>query len=400
MPSKAITDAFVRNIKLPRKDDKPPQISYIDTMERGLALVLVVSYGGSKTFRVMTYVDGKATSHKLGTYPRMTVKEARAKAREYWQNPQKFEEQSETGSFKEVAQDWVRLHVESANLRSHLEIKRILTKYIYPKWGNRRFREIGRLDANVLLDGIARDHGKSQADAVLAIIRGIMNWYQTRTNYYLSPLVRGMKRDTRKPKDRARDRILDDDEIRSLWKAADECGKFGAIVKTLLLTAQRRQKIATMKWDDVANGIWTIKTDDGEKGTAGKIKLPQLALDIINEQPPLEGNPYVFAYRGTKAFNAWSQRKEELDEKLPDMPPWVIHDLRRTARSLMSRCGVRPDIAERVLGHKIKGVEAVYDRHNYEQWKAEALTQLAGLIETIIDPPNGNVVAMAKRRRK
>ena len=50
---------------------------------------------------------------------------------------------------------------------------------------------------------------------------------------------------------------------------------------------------------------------------------------------------------------------------LPEVPPWRLHDLRRTARSLMSRAGVRPDIAERVLGHAIVGVEGVYDRHSY-----------------------------------
>ena len=69
MPSKIITDAFVRNVKSPRKDDKHKQLSFIHTLERGLALVLVVSYGGTRTFRVMTYLNGKPRSVKLGTYP-------------------------------------------------------------------------------------------------------------------------------------------------------------------------------------------------------------------------------------------------------------------------------------------------------------------------------------------
>jgi integrase len=76
------------------------------------------------------------------------------------------------------------------------------------------------------------------------------------------------------------------------------------------------------------------------------------------------------------------------------MPPWVLHDLRRTARSLLSRAGVRPDISERVLGHAIPGVEGVYDRHSYSDEKADALNRLAALVESIIDPPVGNVVAM------
>ena len=74
--------------------------------------------------------------------------------------------------------------------------------------------------------------------------------------------------------------------------------------------------------------------------------------------------------------------------------PWVVHDLRRTARSLMSRAGVRPDIAERVLGHARGGVEAIYDRHRYTVEKGDALLRLAALIETIVSPPADNVVAI------
>jgi hypothetical protein len=76
------------------------------------------------------------------------------------------------------------------------------------------------------------------------------------------------------------------------------------------------------------------------------------------------------------------------------MADWVLHDLRRTARSLMSRAGVLPHVSERVLGHAIPGVEGVYDRHSYDTEKAHALLQLAALVETIINPPSGNVVPM------
>ena len=158
MPSKSITDAFCRNVKLPRKTDKP-QITYIDTLERGLALVLVVSYGGTRAFRVMTYRNGKAETHKLGTYPRMTVKEARAKAREYWQSPQKFEAAGNTGSFKEVAENWVKRHVEAKKLRTGVEVKRMLDKLVLPAWKDRSFRELKRSDVTELLDGIADKNG-------------------------------------------------------------------------------------------------------------------------------------------------------------------------------------------------------------------------------------------------
>jgi hypothetical protein len=75
--------AVVKNVKPPRPDDKPRQPVYIDTLERGLALALIVSYGGTKAFRCITYVNGKAKSRKLGTYPGMSLKQARDLARAY-----------------------------------------------------------------------------------------------------------------------------------------------------------------------------------------------------------------------------------------------------------------------------------------------------------------------------
>jgi integrase len=110
-------------------------------------------------------------------------------------------------------------------------------------------------------------------------------------------------------------------------------------------------------------------------------------------------NPFVFPGRNRgQAFNSYSQGKAELDERLPkDMPQWQLHDLRRTARSLMSRAGVTSHSAERVLGHTIKGVEGTYDRHAYDDAKAHALEALASLVERIMNPPEGeNVVPMRR----
>jgi integrase len=227
---------------------------------------------------------------------------------------------------------------------------------------------------------------------VLATIRGIMSWYQTRDEDYTSPIVRGMKRNKAKP----RARKLNDTEIRQLWQAAD--GTFGAMLKVLLSTAQRREKVSTMRWTDLVHGdTWDIATEKREKGNAGALKLPQMVLDIINAQPRIAGNPFVFAGRGKTAFNSFHQRKVELDDKLPDLPHWTLHDLRRTACSLMSRAGVSKEHAERTLGHAIPGVEGVYDRYDYGPEKADALKRLAHLIDTIINPPPDNVRWMVGR---
>ena len=156
-----------------------------------------------------------------------------------------------------------------------------------------------------------------------------------------------------------------------------------------------------MKWGDVdfETGIWGIETEPGEKGNPGSIRLPQVALDIIAAQPALVGNPYVFATGRSRKkkhghFHASSKRKEALDAKLPkDMANWTIHDLRRTARSLMARIGILDQVGERVLGHKQGGVLGIYNRHHYQNEVADALALLAGEIDRILKP-GSKVVAL------
>ena len=129
--------------------------------------------------------------------------------------------------------------------------------------------------------------------------------------------------------------------------------------------------------------------------------LPKAAIAIVQAQPRLGDNPFVFAGRGNGPFRGFSQAKAAFDDKLPKgMPEWVLHDLRRTARSLMARAGVRPDIAERVMGHAIAGVEGVYDRHSYRDEKADALQRLASLLAIILNPPKTNVQPIYARTAK
>jgi integrase len=160
-----------------------------------------------------------------------------------------------------------------------------------------------------------------------------------------------------------------------------------------MLTGQRLGKVASLRWEDVSvDGIWTIPTEDREKGNAGKLPLPEIALNIIKAQPHFAENPYVLAGRGKTHFRGFSKAKAAFDAKVP-IEHWTLHDLRRTARSLMSRAGVLSEHAERVLGHTIKGVEGTYDRHTYTPEKAQALKKLAGLIDTIVNPPADNGVS-------
>ena len=406
MPRMVFTDRSVRALPVPSKDDRPNEVQYFEKLKRGLSLSLYVSYGGSKTWRAVFYVAAQPRSRGLGTYPKLSVAEARKKAFQF--DPETAVASTEGGTFEKVAIDWISDHVDKKRLRSKREIERQLKVYVYPNWAKRPIFEINRLDVNNLLRDIERKHGAPQADAVLATIRGIMTWFAVQDHRYTPAVVPKMKRDKREAHEKARKRILSDDEIRAVWKACDELGTYGALVKVLLLTGQRLSKVSTMRWTDLSDGVWTIHSEAREKGHAGKIKLPQLALETIAKQPRIAGNPFVFpgSAQGRKtsgkkalgppSLNSFSQRKTELDQKLPKgMIPWVLHDLRRTSRSLMSRLAISRDIAERTLGHAIVGVEAVYDRHSYFDEKSDALRRLAELISLILNSPEAiNVVTL------
>ena len=360
-----------------------------------------VTPSGAKSFVAVTRDPGSgrqvwATISPVGL---MGIEEARERAREAIKRVQAgkpaFEAPVKAESFEEVAEAWLKRHVAAKGLRSRGEITRLLKSHVYPEWGRRPFDDIRRSDVAKLLDEVEDDHGARQADYVLAIVRGIMHWHASRHDDYAAPIVKGMRRTN--PKERARARKLSDDEMRAVWKAAEGEGAFGAFVRLLLLTAQRRDKVATIRWQDIAaDGTWTIPAEAREKGNAKELKLPQAAIAIISAQPSIGENPFVFpAARRVNgkehaSMSGWAKRKREFDTKvaaiLPDVPQWQLHDLRRTARSLMSRAGVPGEHAERVMGHVIAGVEGVYDVHEYRDEKADALAKLAALIDAIVDP--------------
>ena len=130
-----------------------------------------------------------------------------------------------------------------------------------------------------------------------------------------------------------------------------------------------------------------IRTEKGEKGNAGALPLPPMLQRIIATQPEIADHPFVFAYaryRNSHKRALDKRLKAELERNGLALTPWVVHDLRRTARSLMSRAKVPRDHAERVLGHVIPGVEGVYDQYSYQTEKGEALAKLANLVAKIL----------------
>jgi integrase len=365
-----------------------------------------VQPSGAKSFVAVTRdgSSGRQIWTTIGPVDLMTIDEAREKAREVIKRVQAgqpaFAPPVKVETFGEVADNWLQRHVVARGLRSEKEIRRILNVYVLPHWKDRPFRDIKRVDIASLLDRIEDANGARQSDYVLAVIRQISFWHGSRADDYVVPFTRGMRRGAAA----ARARILDDVELRALWKAAEASGAFGAFVRLALLTAQRREKLLTLQWTDIGpDGVWTIASGPREKGTAGELKLPPAAIELSEALPRFAGNPCVFAAaRGDGPFSGFSKMKKALDAKiaaeLPDMPSWTLHDLRRTARSLMSRAGVPGEHGERVLGHMQPGVQGIYDRHQYFEEKAAALRHLAALIDSIVHPkPEADTVVPMRK---
>jgi integrase len=361
-----------------------------------------IQSSGTKSFWAVTRdPSGKQIWTRIGPADAMSIEKSREQARDTLTRVRSglpaIEPKAET--LGAVIDNWLKRHVEGNALRSRDKYVSLLDRHVSSDFRAREMTGIRRSDVSTLLDEIEDDHSPRQADHVLAIIRAVMNWYAVRRDDYVPPIVKGMGRTD--PKQRSRARILNDDEIRVVWKAAEANGTYGALVRLLLLTAQRHTKVLTMRWADISpDGVWTIATEEREKGNAGALRLPAAARAIIDALPRFAGNDFVLAGRGATHIANSGKSKAAFDAKLPaDMRSWVLHDLRRSARSLMSRAGVPSEHAERVMGHAVDGIVGVYDRYEYMDEKADALERLATLIDGIVDPRE-NVLPMAKKGAK
>jgi hypothetical protein len=223
--------ALPRKSKRYAKADPEPRGHYLRIPPRGpIAYVVIVNQGGKQSWE------------SIGSSNELTVEQARVIIKRIKSGePAPMAPQSVTA----VAQSWLQRHVERSKLHSARELQRIVTTYITRHLGDRDFAKLRRSDIVAFLDVIEDEHGAHQADAVLATLRGIAGWMQKRSDDYTPPFARGMRRVA--PSQRVRSRVLSDDELRAVWRAADDVGVMGDIAKLLLLTAQRREQVCRMK---------------------------------------------------------------------------------------------------------------------------------------------------------
>jgi integrase len=311
-------------------------------------------------------------------------------------NQQRFDGRSKQeggtdNTLKAICEEYIK--GEAKSLRTAQWREQILKRLVYPELGAKQIDSIKRSDIVRFLDKIENENGATMAHQTLAAVRKVMNWHASRSDDFRSPIVRGM--DRVKQKERARERTLTDDELRAVWRAAQaSTGPFGRLVRFILLTAARRMEAAAMTWGEV-NGEWTLPASRNITKVELRRPLSAEARAVLPTQ--VDGCGYVFTSDGRNPISAFSTLKLALDKAILEdlrkqdreakpLPNWTLHDLRRTARSLMSRAGVRADHAERCLGRVMPGVRPVYDPYEYLEEKRDAFNKLAAAIKDIVHP--------------
>jgi len=359
-------------------------------------LALRVTQNGHRSWTFHCTLGGKRKRLTFGNYPTISLSGARTRADE-------AKAAIATGADPSLAATETLKHIcelymahEGAKLRTAEWRKSVLDRHIYPTLGARPIAEIKRSEVVRLLDQIEEGSGPVMATQTLAVLRKVMNWHATRSDDFLSPIVRGMART--KPSERARERVLTDDELRQVWQSANGHGVYGSYLRFLLLTAARRSEVAGMTWAEINGGDWTLPAARNKTKLDLIRPLSRAAQDILEGLPTAVGFVWL-SDGGARAISDFGGFKRELDAA-SGVKDWRLHDLRRTARSLMSRAGVPTDHAERCLGHVIGGVRGVYDRHEYRAEKQQAYEALAGIIERIVSGTQAGGVQLKGRGKR
>jgi integrase len=350
--------------------------------------------------------DGQRGWIKIGLLGDVTVDEARRLATKYAGqvadhrdpgNERKTAKARSEHTVDHVLDKFLEIYVPQKKLRSAATIAGAFHRYVRPAIGAAVIYDLDRADVTRMLDKVANDYPR-MADATLAYLRKAFNWWQTRDGKFNSPICIGMARTT--TKDYARDRTLSAEELADIFRALDELELgvrvpecYPAFIRTLLLTACRRSEVSEMHTREFDGDDWIIPK------TRYKTKIDHLVpmIPAVKTSLPPHNFGFVFSSDGGKTpFSGYSKAKAALDKKIAEirkrekrraMPEWRLHDLRRTARTLMAAVGVADNVAERVLGHVIGGVHGVYNRHEYQSEKVDALTRLAAHVDEIVNAP-------------
>ena len=432
MPKRAITQLFLDRITPP----KVGRVEYFDTHQPGLCLR--VSASAAKSWAVMYRVKGSAAKVRetLGTLAEIPkVDEARRRALASLEraragiNP--VQERRVTA--ERAASNTVEVAVERYLARCERDLRpktvagyrQLFNHDVMPRWGKRPLSEITKGDVLELLNDKAarrerRRKGRTegavvQANRLLTRLRAFFGWCVANDLAAADPTT-GIHKPA---KETPRDRVLTDDELRAFWHATDtlladrkDAVHFGSLFRLLLLTAQRENEVAGMRWAevDLEGRSWTIPAARTKNGKPHMVHLSDLAMEVLEQMREGEEedgqrrerdlHDLLFSGTGKTPASGFSRAKVRLDAAMAaplgaDPDAWVIHDLRRTATTGMARLGIAPHVADRVLNHTagtIRGVAAIYNRFEYLDERKAALEAWGQFVEALVRPAVDDVV--------
>jgi integrase len=399
-------------------------------------LYLIVQPSGVKSWalRYRRKTDGKAIKHTIGTYPMLTLKDARSRANELRAEIERGADphgakviarrraNEVDDTFEAVVRRYIADHQFRRN-RSWQWTARLLGLVVdgtaesgkcpplavlrdgstsrkrhrrislVDRWGSRRIGDITDAD---IVDALDRISGTApiMANRLQAVLSAFFSWAKGKRLVSANPCT-GLERPA---EERSRDRVLSDDELRKVWQAAGELGHpYAGIVKLLILTGQRRNEIAGLHWGeiDLEERLLHLPAARTKNGRAHDVPLSALALATIAGIPRLVDADLVFTRR-RKPITAFGWLKLRLDAD-SSVSEWTLHDLRRTVASGLQRLGVRLEVTEAVLNHRsgsTAGIVGVYQRHDYAVEKRDALQRWADYVDAIVSGQKTNVVAL------
>jgi integrase len=390
-----------RNIGALPLPSKPQQLDYFDSDLAGFGIR--ISYGGRRTWFAMYRHARTRRRMTLGTYPAVTLADARKKAKAAIGQASDGKDpagerraQLEVGTVKQLVGRYIEDYAKE-HKRSWKNDKRMLEQEIVPTLGRMRLPDVTRRDVKAVLKAITKRGAPVVANRTHEVVRKMFNYAIDEELIAANPAAR-----IQRNAESSRERVLTNDEIRALWGALDaEGAPIAAVLRLLLITAQREGEVSTMSWSDIdfEERWWTIPAERAKNGLAHRVFLSDQALRVLE---PLRLKPkhkvWVFPRRvgeGPATRNLIAKPLLDIRRvaKLGDIRP---HDLRRTAASLMTGMGISRLAVAKILNHVEGGVTAVYDRHSYDPEKKHALEAWGRRLDVILAAKQEahNVVAL------
>lgn len=281
---------------------------------------------------------------------------------------------------------WATLHLAERSASYANRVPRELRAAL-AEWRTVAAADFAQADAIRVIDKVKAKRGPVAANRLRAVARACWAWGVKRGSLPANPWGA-----TPKPaRERARERVLTDAEVGALWTAAGTLDEpWAGISRLLLLTGQRRGEVAAMAWAelDLGRAEWALPGARTKNGQAHKVPLPQAALDTLREVKRRSGAALVFEGPRRNVPSGFGKMKARLDVAMAnaakeagrDLPPWTLHDIRRTVATGLQRLGVRLEVTEAVLNHvsgSRSGIVGVYQLYGWDSEKATALSAWA-----------------------